>query len=88
MYIEKSIPHRQKDEKLILFLRRHPIALAGRWALLLVLIIIPIGIIIKTKSNAQRPARAMGCRRKNKISFSSFWRWGMDFSIYIVGIGN
>ncbi|MCX6744357.1 MAG: PH domain-containing protein [Candidatus Parcubacteria bacterium] len=44
MYIEKSIPHRQKDEKLILFLRRHPIALAGRWAFLLILIIIPIGV--------------------------------------------
>lgn len=41
MYIEKSIPNRKKDEKLILFLRRHPIALAGRWGLLIILLIVP-----------------------------------------------
>ena len=42
MLIEGNIPNRQKDEKLILFLRRHPIILVGKWLLYLLLATIPI----------------------------------------------
>ncbi len=51
MYIEKSIPNRQKGEKLVLFLRRHPVALAGRWALLVVIIFIPVGVYFYLYAN-------------------------------------
>ncbi|MCX6743205.1 MAG: PH domain-containing protein [Candidatus Parcubacteria bacterium] len=44
MFIDNQIPNRQKDEKLILFLRRHPIILVGKWVLYLFLGLIPIGI--------------------------------------------
>jgi uncharacterized membrane protein YdbT with pleckstrin-like domain len=43
MFLDKQIPNQQKDEKLILFLRRHWITLIGRWGLFLTLAIIPVG---------------------------------------------
>jgi len=44
MFIDNQIPNRQKDEKLILFLRRHPAILAGKWLLFILLGLIPLGI--------------------------------------------
>ncbi len=44
MFIEGQIPNRQKDEKLILFLRRSPFVLFSRWLLYLLLGLIPIGV--------------------------------------------
>ncbi|MCX6739873.1 MAG: PH domain-containing protein [Candidatus Parcubacteria bacterium] len=41
MLIEKQIPNRQKDENLVLFLRRHPIIIFSRWAVYLFLGLIP-----------------------------------------------
>ena len=43
MYIENQIPSRQKDEKLIMFLRRHWILLVSRWFIFAGLALIPIG---------------------------------------------
>ncbi|OGY42817.1 MAG: hypothetical protein A2Y67_03790 [Candidatus Buchananbacteria bacterium RBG_13_39_9] len=43
MYIERHIPNRQKGEKLILFLRRHIIALIGRWLFFACLALVPVG---------------------------------------------
>jgi len=42
MFIENQIPNRQKDEKLVLFLRRHIIVLLGRWLLYIFLGLIPV----------------------------------------------
>ncbi|MDD5340938.1 MAG: PH domain-containing protein [Patescibacteria group bacterium] len=44
MYIEGTIPNRQEDEKLLLFLRRHWIILLGKWILYILLGLIPIAI--------------------------------------------
>ena len=44
MYIERHIPNRQPDEKLILFIRSHWITIIGNWLFYLFLGTIPIGI--------------------------------------------
>jgi membrane protein YdbS with pleckstrin-like domain len=44
MYIEGTIPNRQEDEKLLLFLRRHWIILVGKWLMYLFFGLIPIAI--------------------------------------------
>jgi len=44
MFVEGQIPNRQKDEKLILFLRRHPIVLIKRWIMYLILALLPFAI--------------------------------------------
>jgi len=44
MFIENQIPNRQKDEKLILFLRRHIIILVGKCLIYILLALIPVGI--------------------------------------------
>ncbi|MFA5188234.1 MAG: PH domain-containing protein [Patescibacteria group bacterium] len=44
MFIENQIPNRQKDEKLILFLRRHIIVLLGKWLMYLFLALVPVAI--------------------------------------------
>jgi len=44
MFIERTIPNRQADEKLVLFLRRHWLVLFGRWFFLIILAGIPVGI--------------------------------------------
>jgi hypothetical protein len=43
MFIERQIPNRLKNEKLVLFLRRHYITLVGHWILYFILGLIPIG---------------------------------------------
>ena len=43
MYIEKHIPNRQKDEKLVLFLRRHWLAIFSHILMYLIFALIPIG---------------------------------------------
>ena len=42
MFIERNIPNRQPDEKLVLFVRRHWIILVARWLAYLILSCIPI----------------------------------------------
>ena len=42
MFIDQQIPNRQKDENLILFLRRHPIILISRLALYILVAFIPV----------------------------------------------
>lgn len=42
MFIEKQIPNRRKNEKLILFLRRHWIVIVGHWLFYGLLIILPL----------------------------------------------
>jgi uncharacterized membrane protein YdbT with pleckstrin-like domain len=44
MYIERHIPNRQSNEKLVLFLRRHWLTIFGHWLFYLFLGTIPIGI--------------------------------------------
>lgn len=44
MYIERHIPNREKDEKLILFLRRHWIILIAKWLVVLVIALVPLVI--------------------------------------------
>ena len=44
MFIDNQIPNRQKEEKLILFLRRHPAILAGKWLYFILLGLIPLAI--------------------------------------------
>ena len=44
MFIENQIPNRQKDERLILFLRRHIIVLVGKWLMYLLLALVPVAI--------------------------------------------
>jgi hypothetical protein len=44
MYIERTIPNRQEDEKLLLFLRRHWIILVGKWIMYIFLGLIPVAI--------------------------------------------
>ena len=44
MYIEKHIPHRRPNEKMVLFVRRHWLALLKPWVFDLFLACIPIGI--------------------------------------------
>jgi uncharacterized membrane protein YdbT with pleckstrin-like domain len=44
MFIERNIPNRQPDEKLVLFIRRHWIVLVARWIVYIVLAFIPVGL--------------------------------------------
>ena len=44
MYIEGQIPNQQKDEKLILFLRRHWSVFVGKWLIYIFLSGLPIGL--------------------------------------------
>lgn len=43
MFFENQIPNKLKNEKLILFLRRHMIVLVSRWLLFVLMAIVPIG---------------------------------------------
>ncbi len=44
MYIDKKIPNKQKDENMVLFLRRHPLVIVGHWLFYLLLALFPIGL--------------------------------------------
>lgn len=46
MFIEGEIPNRQKDERLILFLRRHPFILVARWLIYIFLALVPVAIYL------------------------------------------
>ncbi|MBN1326029.1 PH domain-containing protein [Candidatus Falkowbacteria bacterium] len=46
MYIEKHIPNREKDEKLVLFLRRHWIILIIKWLVIIVIAFVPLALYL------------------------------------------
>ena len=53
MYLEKHIPNRQKDEKIILFLRRHIIVLISQWLVYILLALLPVVFYFLIVNNFQ-----------------------------------